>query len=495
MSVRALRSCTGLLTAALAWGLVIAVSAALTYFAMRDLKRGLAIAGMGLVASVVATRVGARSDEVRWIPIGWVALLLVSDHRFDLSGRSPLDAAYGNASIENIVQVAVYAVIGAFVVRSRHQVIQRDGSKIPKLPIVLFPSFALISVLWSPIPVFTLVRAMQLLIAVSLALLTVRVWRSSPEEGRAIWRKSLSLFVQVVTVLALIGLVVRNWPDNRFSWPGVSPGAASLYLGVALLILLVGGRAFAPPPASAYWFRIGLLVTTVFLGRTRGVLASLALAGLIALWALGKERPIARYLGVWYYGIATLLILVFARVEVTAYLSRGESGEVFTTLNGRIPLWELAIQELSEAGRWIAGFGYGAARILLYPKVSWAGTAHNAWIEVLMGVGVIGAVLLVADVLFLLWRLGYVDSSLESRVALVLLTFHLVGSITTEAIVVPGIGFVTFALLQVPALARYEPSTVHVPSYGLAPRRGLMRGPSWRRSAVDPRIGSDLRGT
>lgn len=437
-----------------AWATVLGLTAFVAAYSARHTVQGLVFASVGLIASILAVRSTAvRAEAARWIPLAWIALMLLGDHRFDTS-RTPLDAAYGNVSPENILQMVVYVAVAAMIVHSRRVLIQADPQEITKGPILLFPIFALISALWSPIQLFSATRAAQLLIIASLALLTVRIWQSSAERGRSIWRDSLRSFVQVVTILAVIGFIVHTWPDDRFTWPGAQSGAAT-YMGAALLILIVGGRSFAPAPRWMYVPRLFLLTTAIYLARTRSVLGALLVAGLVLLWILGRERPIVRYLGIWYYVLGLVALLLAAQTQVVDYLARGEGSQAFFSLNSRIPLWELSIHDLSQAGRWIYGFGYGAARILLYPKVPWAGTAHNAWIEALLGVGIVGLLLLAVDIFFLLWRLGWTrDPERSTRIALILLIYLLVVCGASETMVLPGIGFALLALIHVPALAQ-----------------------------------------
>ena len=491
---------------ALVWAGVLISAALVSVYSTKKMPYGLGLAGGVLVASILVVRTTrvSRTATVRWIPVAWVALLLVADFRFDLN-RSPLDAAYGNLSLENVAQIVIFGVVAAMVIRSRGLLVQRQPQRIPKLPILLFPTFALASTLWSPIPLFTIARAMELLVMAALALLTVRAWQSSAEMGQAMWKDALGLFVQVVTILSIVGFIVHFWPDDRFTWPGVGAGTAATYAGAAFLILVVGGRSFAPHPRWAYWARLFLFAAAIYLGRTRSVLGALVVAGLAILWVLGREKPIARYIGMWYYGLGLLLLLLVARVQVIDYLSRGEGSQVFTTLNSRIPLWGIAIHDVSEAGKWITGFGYGAARVLLYPQVPWAGTAHSAWIEALVGVGMIGVLLLAADIVFLIWRLGWSSvPTPAARIALVLLVYLLVDSGASEAMVLPGVGFGLLALIHIPALGQWErypktrtPREVDPP--GARSRPQLRRASGYRPSpgrvvSAEPR-GSQLHDT
>ncbi|MDP9234962.1 MAG: O-antigen ligase family protein [Actinomycetota bacterium] len=445
--------------ALLAWGSALVTAAVVAAYSVQQSTEGIAFALLVLVASIVfmRNRETASTISFRWVPVAWVAMVFTADHHFFDLIRSPLEAAYGSASPENIVQVAVFAMVGAMVLRSRRTLVQLAPSKIPKLPMLLFPALALASVLWSPIKLFTAIRASQLLVITALSLLTVRVWHWSPRLGKSIWRDTLSLFVQLATALVLVGFIVGWTGYRRFHWPGIEPGLASTWAGAALLILLVGGKRFAPRPVWAYWARVAILATAVFLGETRTVLAAIPFAGLVAVWTLGREKPIARYLGLWYYAVAALLLVLLARLQLAAYLSRGESSQSLDSLSGRIPLWHSAIHDLDAAGKMYTGFGYGAARIVLYPQYSWAGTAHNSWIEALLGVGIVGVCFLAAAVMFLVWRLGWgSESNRFTRLALALLAFLLVVSLTSEIMATPGIGFALLAWIFVPALGQWK---------------------------------------
>ncbi|MDP9234621.1 MAG: hypothetical protein M3P01_08730 [Actinomycetota bacterium] len=447
-----------LLVAVLGWSGILAFAGLFAIFTAQHLSEGLALSGVVLVGSVLLVRGSMLTDtlSLRWIPVAWVALFLSADERFMGLGRSPLEAAQGNASVGNLVQIAIYGLVALMIFRTRRALLERNRFRIPKLPILLYPAFALASTVWSLTLIFTLVRASQLLIIVALALLMVRVWQSSPETGQALWRDTLTAFVQLVTILTLVGFSV-GWPAGRFTWPGAHPGIAATYAGAAFLILLARGRLQAPPPQWAYFPRLLLLALVLFLGQTRSVLAALAFAILAMLWSLGREKPIARYLGIWYYGVGVTLTLLFARLQLVDYLARGESSQQLDTLSGRTTLWEFAIHDVSRAGKTIMGFGYGAERVVLFPQVDWTSTAHNSWIEALLGVGMIGVCLLAAVVFFLVWRYGWAsDPNPDARLSFGILAYLLVISGFSETIALPGIGFGLLILISVPALGKWK---------------------------------------
>jgi hypothetical protein len=88
---------------------------------------------------------------------------------------------------------------------------------------------------------------------------------------------------------------------------------------------------------------------------TASWLGSVATA--IGLWLKGREKPIARYLGLLYYVVGALVIVALAASQLGGYLSRGETIRSIESLSGRIPLWEFAIGQLDSIretfGRWL----------------------------------------------------------------------------------------------------------------------------------------------
>ncbi|MDP9224745.1 MAG: hypothetical protein M3P18_13005, partial [Actinomycetota bacterium] len=194
----------------LVWGSALASSALVAAYSVQHAPEAVAFAALVLVVSIAFVKAGKTAGTIsfRWVPVAWVALVFTASHHFFDLLRTPLAAAYGSASPENIVQVAVFTMVGATVLRSRRTLVALAPSKIPKLPLLLFPAVALASVVWSPIPLFTAIRASELMVITGLSLLTVRVWQRSPSLGESIWRDTLSLYVQLTTALVVVGFIV-----------------------------------------------------------------------------------------------------------------------------------------------------------------------------------------------------------------------------------------------------------------------------------------------
>jgi len=434
------------------WAGILGVAAFGGLLAVSHGSIALPLAGLLLAASVVALR-GDLPDRLgshRWIPYAWIALMLSANFRFTFTNT--LDPSTSTTT-ENKVQLLVYLAIAILVVHARRLLVEHDRRRIRKGPLLAWPLLAVASALWSVVPLFTLVRSLQLLVPVGLAVVMARIWLASPETAVELWRKTLRVFVQAVTILTLWGFAVGGWRD-RFTWPGAHPITASTYLAIALLILLATRRAYLGLRMPGYVFRLILFLVGLYLGETRGTFAGLLVAIAVLLWFEGRKRPLTRYLGIFYYGTALLLVLVVALPPVVRYLERGGNVVTLTTLNGRVGLWEVSIDLVSEANKWITGFGYGSARVFLPLYVTFAGAAHSSWLELLLGIGIPGILLMLADVLFLFGYLLIRKSIIAPTASLSILAFLLIVSTVSELLVFPGVGYGILALLHVPVLAQ-----------------------------------------
>lgn len=431
---------------------LVALGATAGIYSVKHGNLALILSGIFLAASFLLLKDTLENmfGTYRWIPYAWVALCLAPDFRFTY--RSTLQNSVSSATLENFAQVAIYMLVAALVLRSRRLLVAQDPRHLRKGPVLAWPLIALVSTAWSLVPLFTFVRALQLFVPIGLALLMVRIWLRSPEVGRAIWNDTLRLFVQAVTILVLIGFATGFWREPRFSWPGMHPGTAAIYIGTALLILVAGGRSFLGFRAWGYALRIALFGIAMYLGDTRGALAGFLLALGVTLWFAARTKPLKSYLGLTYYAIGIGLALVAAQHQIMQYALRGAKVEGITSLNGRIPLWGDAIELLSDANRWFVGFGYGSARVILPKVVEWAGTAHSSWVELLLSIGIVGPLLLATDVFFVLRHAASRYSIVPPSLTVSILALVVATSITGEGLAFAGLSFGLLALLHVPVL-------------------------------------------
>jgi hypothetical protein len=419
-------------------------------------QRALAFGGLvviGLILLDLNARRGTLADRFRWIAWAWLALLLVTDLR--LVDVDPLAVTAGTVGLQHIVQLGTYAAVMALVIRARRSILHLSPRPVPKGLLLAWPAVAVLSAAWSLSPIYTLVRASQLLVVGALALLVVRIWTNDRSAGEEIFMRSLRLFVQAVTILAIIGLVTAPDLGSRFTWPGMHPGVAATALGAAFLTLAIGGRSRLGFPAWTYWPRLALFGVLLVMAQTRSVLAGVVVGLGVALWFKGRDKPIARYLGVTYYVVGVIMLVALAATHLYTYLSRGESPEMIRTFTGRTDLWDYGISHLDSMREWLLGFGYGTSRIVLLEGFEWGGSAHSTWMELLLGIGLVGLALAVVSIAALAFWLARRRSFGSSNlVALSILAFFLMTSPISEGLAMPGIGFGFLALIHIPALGR-----------------------------------------
>jgi hypothetical protein len=442
-----------------AWSIVLGIAAFAGMYSLGHRWLALAISGALLLGSIVVLRgdLPDRAGHHAWIPFAWVALLLSSSYKSGLA--NPLDPSSSAQSPDTWVQLLVYAGVFILVLHSRRLVLAHDRLHVRKGLLLAWPALAVASTMWSTDPLFTIVRALQLWVPIALAVLMAQIWLAEPRVAAELWRATFRLFVKAVSILVLLGFATMgSWETSRFTWPGAHPITAATYAALAMLVLLAYGRRSLQLRTGGYILRLLLLGAALYLGDTRQALGGLAVGVAVLLWFAGRRKPISRYLGLLYYGIGLLLILLVALPATLTYLERGGGSEGLMGLNGRVDLWKVSVGLLSDAGKWITGFGYATARVMLPLRVSWAGGAHSSWVEWLLGLGIPGAVLAAADIVFLFRYLPSRRSPASPATTLSLLAFLVVVSVVQETLAVPGLGFGMLVLLHVPVLAMLSSS-------------------------------------
>jgi O-antigen ligase len=415
------------------------------------------VAGASLVLAYALTAQGARVGSItfgyRWIPAAWISLILVSTLSFN--PRDPLEATAGRPSWENLVEILVYLVVALLVAAGWQPAAKRSPVPISGAIFFAWPLYALASTLWSTTLLFTLVRSLQLLLPVALAVLCARLWCADQEEGTRILVKTARLFVQVTTLGAVLGFAIPSWPDGRFTWPGADSGLAAIFLATSLIILVVGGERLTNFSAPGRWGRVILFATAFLMTQTRSVLSGLALGALTALWLTGRRRAWARYIAAVYIFVVGFTVYLFASQQIVAYVQRGQGSRGITSVSGRIPLWKHAIGLLDSFQERIFGFGYGSTRTILLPKISWAGDAHNSWLEIWLGLGLLGVILVLTAYILLGYRLMRWRPSGDHRIYVTAAAIFAMEMVLTGAgsnQIQPGLDYTLLALLMVPAL-------------------------------------------
>ena len=395
-----------------------------------------------------------------WIPAVWVVLFFVSNIRFTGSRDLSL-AATGVASPENLMELAVYAIVGALALMLLLVVRTRPRS----LGIALLATLGVLAVsssLWSRVPIFSFVRGGQLVVVGVLTAATAAAWSGGRRNLESDWRSIWVGFVAVTGLATAVSLALGVSVGGRFTWPGHHPGVTAGIIAVATLACLsmllepgwrITGRLkrLLPLLVAAGVIALGLTVSrTAILGLTASIV--------VLFVSASRSRFDLRMLG-----ISTLILVAGSTVaafseQVLRFVARGANLSELATITGRTELWAYALTVLGQSP--IGGFGYGAGRLVLSEEIPWAGTGHNLWVEAGISLGLMGLVCVTA---LLAWSL--VASTLLQRrapgpvgnLSLALLVFEAIAAVTGSSFALPGTGLALVGLLIAAVTAESSP--------------------------------------
>jgi exopolysaccharide production protein ExoQ len=393
---------------------------------------------------------------LRWrrvmVAVGFVGLVFfVSDHtwlisRFeDYSGSSEFMetvTSEGNTSR----QVAIFALgfVSALILIRKNGYPLRMSSVLAVLTAAA-ASWCAASWFWSIDPA---IAARRLVFAGCIALAALAAARSlKPRElaAAAMLCSAGYLAIGVLTEIAL-GTFHPGSFYHRFAGT-VHPNFQGLncsLLGIAASYLATNSSHHR----RTLWALAGVGLIALWLTKSRTPLAALVVAE-ASLWfttVSWQKKLVAAGAAIF---VACGLVLIAGdslmdRVAQSALLGRGEDEEV-GALTGRVPLWE----ELSESIGQRPWQGYGFSSFWVPKNIEdisdsqqWAiSVAHSAYLDLTLGIGLVGAGLSVAVVLLGLIRAFRLDRAMPGMgfgFVAMLLIFILVHGLTESAFANPG---------------------------------------------------------
>jgi len=357
-------------------------------------------------------------------------MIIASDYK--LRRRPPRSSLSGQADLQILVEIGVYAAVAGFLVLA----FGPPPSMRRMSPLLLvawgWATFMALSVAWAVYPTSAAVRGVQLLIIAGLA-------HAITMHAR---REDLHLlahaYVAVATLSVVLGVVIPGG-RRRFDWFQVHPVVVGTYLGLAVTILvayLIRGRASRPSPSWPTWIYVAALTIcscALVATRTRGAIGA-ALVGIMAALLLTARRPRRIDITVVAVVLVTLALVAYGPT-IARFLSRGADIERLETFSGRTPLWAAAIDFFSDQP--LLGYGLTAAKGLFFDVVGLGG-GHNAFINVLVDGGLVGAslwtglIVLILVTIRRLWRFPSVWADLPMLAAV--MAFFMVNGVTYEGL-------------------------------------------------------------
>lgn len=339
-------------------------------------------------------------------------LVMLAETRF--RRRDPNALLSGDIDAQVAFELFLYGVILLFIlVNMNSGRLQHLKPTFIERILFGYVVLAIVSSFWAYDPRITAVRGMQLLILYTLCFSAVRVLGS--QRVLQILAGTVIFYVLLCSLMT----VSLPWPSTpitsapirgieRFSWFSVHPILAASYTGTAV-IFIMAEALFAPGAwrrrimGLPLWLYIIPLAIILLATRSRGALIAVVVAT-AALSVRKYVNPwIAGFVGYMIFALCTISLplgLYSARAvggllneqhPLVAFVLRNQGAEEVLTVSGRTDLWHSVYDMFLN--RPILGYGYSASRNLLLKVLPWAGNAHNALAETLLGLGVVGTAL------------------------------------------------------------------------------------------------------
>ncbi len=271
-------------------------------------------------------------------------------------------------------------------------------------PFYIVASFALWSLtssLWSDSLLYSFGKSLELIILLYISTLIASISLHDSPARTAVFGISLPYAM----ILAIVILVVANiiifgspihftegseWRGPRLVVGTIHPLDAAHFFALTAIVLL-SSRIPWPLRASAP-FVAGIVL---ILADARGPMFAFGCA-LAAMMFKRCKTTQARVL----YSISLLTVMIISVLSIY-FLHIGYSDilpEDFESLNSRIPLWAFTLDIIYEHP--LLGVGYFGSREHLIQFATWAGHAHNSYIEIMLTTGVIGFIILFLFVVY-----------------------------------------------------------------------------------------------
>lgn len=286
---------------------------------------------------------------------------------------------------------------------------KRAGASGSLIWMVVYSILAMFSAAYSKFPLLSLYKGLEVAAFVALGMYVGSILYSWKDIEDTINIVLLAFWYLIIS--ALVGAVVA--PSLAWGWGESGDWMSFTITGVfpvinANTLTQLGGivasaalcRLFCHPRGAP---NVGELlvfftaVTCMVLSHSRTSLFAFILGAGIILFFYRKKK--VALISMLFAGVGSLFFAVSE--YLVEYFLRGQTVEGFTSMSGRTHFWPLVTQRVSEAP--ILGHGFYASQRVLFGVSS----VDQAYLEVLLGLGIIGLTVFcvaVLSVLVNLWR-------------------------------------------------------------------------------------------
>lgn len=254
---------------------------------------------------------------------------------------------------------------------------------------------ALVSTLWSVYPPWTLYKSVEYLVDLSLLAAVLTAVRR-PDDLKSLFDLTwvMSGFFAVTIWLGVVLrpdlAIIPNIGLIGYQILGVFPAVSSNGVGDqgGILLLIAGTRLLSRTRQRGFYWLLALVgLVTVVLAQSRSP-ATGTLLGLLAVLLVARRYRLLALVGT---AGAVLILMTGAGSVLEQAFYRGQSPEQFYGLSGRIGFWTRA-WEIFQQNPLLGLGGYAGGRFVVLSGlgVTDASSLHNAWLEILLGVGLVG---------------------------------------------------------------------------------------------------------
>lgn|GEM_PF-6286592 len=301
------------------------------------------------------------------------------------------------------------------------------------LPMLLLvgAGWAALSAVWSQNPIGSLVKGLTLVMVVlSVAWVVVRLNAKQVVQG-ILLGAVIALVISLVAVILLPNLAGTT-DFHPGAWRGIYGqknvlGRGALIATAISMVLAMTERSVGKRLGYALVGAFALFMLLRSTSATALLAVGLFFVGYPFFLALSRAPTAIRLLATIALFIGLVLLVPAATTAVGA--AAGELGRD-ASLTGRVPLWIFALGEIAK--RPLLGYGFDAyflgtpeSDAYLLAHLRWVPEmAHNGLIDLLLELGIVGAVIVFSSVIALLARVSKASLNPYTR-SLVIATFLL----------------------------------------------------------------------
>ncbi|MEX2647482.1 MAG: O-antigen ligase family protein, partial [Alphaproteobacteria bacterium] len=338
-----------------------------------------------------------------------LAALLVGGLLPDIAQRSARDVVEQPFNAANVLRAGLLGLaglwaLGAFGLNSSGDAGGwRVLTRPPHVFYLVFAMIAVSSAIYASNALASLAKSIEILVmAFVMGAIAYRVGRRPDhafEHALGLWNLTIGLLA-----LALLALLFGTLADPEAglqrlpgaflpvrligAWLQIHPNTSGQLGAVLVVVGLNRCLRLRRSTEVVYWFglvALGLVVLVLAQARTSVIALMIAVPAVLFL----NRRPI---LGVTF-GLVSLLGTSLQAQVLSDYLLRGQSAEQFMTGSGRANIWQAA-WTLFETSPMIGLGFYTSVRLDLTARygVLDLSNADNTLLEVLVGVGIVGAI-------------------------------------------------------------------------------------------------------